>query len=583
MGRLGKLFFVTNIIMIATYGGYHAVLWMYWSFISDTSADLTEVIRMEASKGRQIIKLEHITSTIRYFDNWDTVCAITPAVNEEEFILQNRFEPQSPLSRLADERHFKQSYSMELLFISHETITRTQRYNNIAAFNEKTIYFEPMKSSICIPRGDAYVFKWGQKNYRGYKEPIFYLGKPSLTLIEYLKTHKSWFAFGIDLNGDGKVTHKKIGDYGIKFSNGGYALTEMIGGRDGVLFIDKNGNERPDEVGEFLGSGGDTSNLFSFDANADGVIDENDPEFNRIRIWHDPRIFGALTPSSLSGPIRIPAPKEEYTNLFSGNLLVKEIELRMSPAQTYFAYPNGQSDVVNLNVYDIPDLAGGGNIPDLRTAAMKNPDLHQSAQELSDMELWYVLQNFNAVSEKFDHLLYMWTGTDKIDPSSMGPDVKDARQLEAVIAYTAMPYQRLGTSITAPGKTGARKMESIYQFLKSAMFFNFLLGSDNANTLFINPGFKTDEGKPTIYSDVLRNLGQRAARTKDPDGYMAALVLYVATANNDPLLENLTAAEEVSFRNAVKESKSVHDWEYLKKNYMTLLPCAPCFSAPAAN
>ena len=89
-------------------------------------------------------------------------------------------------------------------------------------------------------------------------------------------------------------------DDGVYFDldNNGFAeRTAWIGGEDGFLALDRNGNGKIDNGGELFGDqvtlkDGSTSSegfeaLAELDENGDGVIDKNDSEFKNLRVWID--------------------------------------------------------------------------------------------------------------------------------------------------------------------------------------------------------------------------------------------------------------------------------------------------------
>lgn len=96
----------------------------------------------------------------------------------------------------------------------------------------------------------------------------------------------------LDLEGDGfDLTEAKDGAEFDIDGNGSTDQTAWVKGDDALLFIDKNGNERPDNGKELLGDQNGAANGFAelarYDENRDGVINKNDPVFRALRLYRD--------------------------------------------------------------------------------------------------------------------------------------------------------------------------------------------------------------------------------------------------------------------------------------------------------
>jgi hypothetical protein len=83
----------------------------------------------------------------------------------------------------------------------------------------------------------------------------------------------------------------------------------IYGAEEAFIWLDRNGNGIVDDGSELFGnftpllSGGIAENGFEalreFDANGDGVIDANDPVWNRLMLWIDRDHNGFTTPDEI--------------------------------------------------------------------------------------------------------------------------------------------------------------------------------------------------------------------------------------------------------------------------------------------
>jgi hypothetical protein len=110
----------------------------------------------------------------------------------------------------------------------------------------------------------------------------------------YLEKFAEWVDEGdpliLDLDGDGIET-AMIGA-GLRFDHDVNLFAEetgWLGGDDGFLVLDGNGNGRVDDGSEFFGGAGLTgaAELAQFDSNGDGIINAADIIWNDLQVWRD--------------------------------------------------------------------------------------------------------------------------------------------------------------------------------------------------------------------------------------------------------------------------------------------------------
>ncbi len=81
--------------------------------------------------------------------------------------------------------------------------------------------------------------------------------------------------------------------------------TSFVSGGTAFLALDRNGNGRFDDGRELFGDQHGAvdgyEELARFDANADGIIDREDPVFDRLRLWHADGRVSALGDHGIAG------------------------------------------------------------------------------------------------------------------------------------------------------------------------------------------------------------------------------------------------------------------------------------------
>ncbi len=129
-------------------------------------------------------------------------------------------------------------------------------------------------------------------------------------------------AIAIDLNGDGIQT---LGiDRGVKFdiTNSGEKLsTGWISNADGFLAFDKDGNGKIDSRAELFGGGVGQgfAKLDSFDSNRDGLVNDRDARFGKLKVWQDKNSNGTTNCNELFSlsDVGIVSLKVAYTSDFT--------------------------------------------------------------------------------------------------------------------------------------------------------------------------------------------------------------------------------------------------------------------------
>jgi hypothetical protein len=105
-------------------------------------------------------------------------------------------------------------------------------------------------------------------------------------------THNLGSPIAFDLNNDGKIGTRAAGSSNFDLNADGIKdQTSWLDSNDGFLVLDRNGNGTIDDGRELFGDQHGADNGFKelakFDENGDGVIDNKDSVFSKLKVWVD--------------------------------------------------------------------------------------------------------------------------------------------------------------------------------------------------------------------------------------------------------------------------------------------------------
>ncbi|WP_156152803.1 MULTISPECIES: calcium-binding protein [Pseudomonas] len=221
----------------------------------------------------------------------------------------------------------------------------------------------------------------------------------------------------LDLDGDGVETVPS--NLGIVFDFDGDGVrtgTGWLGGDDGFLVLDRNGNRQIDNGGELFGvdtikiDGSKAANGFDalsdFDTNSDGIFNIQDDRFGEVLIWNDANQDGLSQQGELKtlsdhGIVAINLTSNSVAQESNGNLIsalgsyvrndgsasyissslpqAANLDLASNPFYRKF------TDTITLDASakSLPDMYGSGAVRDLREATMLNPHLKRALSDYS--------------------------------------------------------------------------------------------------------------------------------------------------------------------------------------------------------
>lgn len=332
----------------------------------------------------------------------------------------------------------------------------------------------------------------------------------------------------IDLDGDGIETID-INNSQVYFDvdNDGFReQTGWISGNDAILAIDRNQNGKIDNQTEMFGSTSTTgfSDLRALDTNSDNIIDSNDTDFGKIRLWQDINENGVTDSGELStlaeaGITSISLLSNQINTLDNNNYITEKAIVRYSDNSIKDLYDvatqyndrytvYGGTYSLDVDVLDLPWLHGYGNCIDLQLAASQNDSLKEL---ISDMA---VMTDANEMYNSFDNLLSKWIGENQTGTN----------------LHSTVLSKLIGLDTSNMSEFQTNNITNAYNELKDKLFVNFFAQTSLADKFEINYDYKTDclLYNDNIYENIVRN-------TADSDVFMASYVIAKMMVDNQSL------------------------------------------------
>ncbi|CAH1208159.1 hypothetical protein PAECIP111893_02849 [Paenibacillus plantiphilus] len=294
----------------------------------------------------------------------------------------------------------------------------------------------------------------------------------------------------LDLDGDGIET-TNVND-SPHFDHDGNEFAERSGWvapDDGLLAMDRNNdgiiNDGTELFGDFtpLSDGTRAANGFAaladLDSNRDGKINAGDARFGELRVWRDLNQDGLSSSDELftMGQLNI---KEISTSNTAVNRTDAQGNLKRAVG-TYAKHDGSVHEVgeymlvrdemnsqakqildVPTDIKLLPNVRGYGNVHSLHQAMIRDAELKKLVAAFTQEK------SITVRSITLDNILYRWTGSAKIDPTSRGGLV-DARKIAAMERLLGKSF--LGTSSNGiPNALAADVLHAAYQQLSESIY-----------------------------------------------------------------------------------------------------------------
>ena len=314
---------------------------------------------------------------------------------------------------------------------------------------------------------------------------------------------------------------------------------------DGLLCMDRNGNETIDNGSELFSSltplpnGQLASNglqaLVALDSNHDGKIDAQDPAYSQMSVWVDSTADGVTQPGELFTltQLGIDSIDLNWTTVNAtdaqgnvqnsvGTFLKADGTTGTIAEYTFWTEPLNVIPKETLPVPDdiaaLPELPGCGSMYNLQQAMVRD-----TSGRLESLVKQFASENDpNVRSGLMDHILFQWTGSENIDPSSRGGSI-DARKLAVLEAFmgeqwsSTVAYQ---SNHSNPNPGASVILDGIYHDMSSGMY-GLLMAETHFKDLFGMINYTVDSNTGYI--------------TEDPESVTAMFDLLKSEVANDPV------------------------------------------------
>ncbi|CCH07014.1 calcium-binding protein [Achromobacter xylosoxidans] len=301
----------------------------------------------------------------------------------------------------------------------------------------------------------------------------------------------------IDLTGNGvNLTQLDENSPYFDLNGDGFARkTGWIGAGTGLLCLDPE-NMGISDISQLFGSNNGIdgfSQLRRFDSNNDGIIDNKDPIFGKLRLWLDTDHNGVSTGSELHtleelgiAAIGLTATAVDLTVAGNkidliGSVMMADGSTRQVADAWFTNSPSLTRPVASVNISDqvklLPQLIAAGSIRDLRSAMMLDPALLQMVSAFQQLG---AETSAEATEAAFTAIMYRWGAVDQVSPNARGIDI-DGRKLAFIEKYLGMPFESASNG-TTPRFRASTDLNSAWSAIYDSMLARMVLQSGLAAT-----------------------------------------------------------------------------------------------------
>ena len=289
----------------------------------------------------------------------------------------------------------------------------------------------------------------------------------------------------LDLDGDGIETTLLAN--GTHFDHDGNQFSEQtawVGKDDGLLVRDVNGNGTIDNGSELFGNNTMLANgnkatdgfaaLADLDSNQDGIINQQDTQFNSLQIWQDNNQDGTTQAGELKSLNQAGIQSLNLSHIISTQLdgngnafkqqgnYTKLDGTSANMVDVWFTQDLSNTVTINMlnvpsNIAALPNIIGSGNVYNLQQAMVRD-----STGTLQNLIVQYGnTTDLTARHNLLDAIIYQWVGVQNVAANSRGDNV-DARQLMAVEAFLGEHYLQGSGTNADPGPVAAKFIQEAY-------------------------------------------------------------------------------------------------------------------------
>jgi Ca2+-binding RTX toxin-like protein len=291
----------------------------------------------------------------------------------------------------------------------------------------------------------------------------------------------------LDLNGDG-LTLTGLSSSKVYFdldANGFAERTAWVGGGDGLLAMDRNGNGIIDDITELFGTtepletatttGFDS--LGALDTNSDGKIDASDDAFSDLRVWVDADGDGLTDAGELKtldelGIASISLQTTTDGNTINGNTVSETATFTKTDNSTGTIgdvwFGNSTYETVDMRpevlpnwLTQLPGMRGYGEVTGLRTAMGLNGFLMQGVANLGVGDGPTDGEMLGSLSGQLGDIVNLWAVPDS--NWAWRGDYVDGQHLAVVENFAGAGFQQASDpNVTNPDQQAGRIIETAW-------------------------------------------------------------------------------------------------------------------------
>jgi RHS repeat-associated protein len=295
----------------------------------------------------------------------------------------------------------------------------------------------------------------------------------------------------LDLDGDG-IELTAVETPTIYFDIDGDGFREATGwvkSDDGLLVFDRNNDGYINDNSELFGNTSTYTNGFealkALNTNGDTLISAADTNFAKLQVWRDLDSDGRSDVNELFtlGELGIKSINLSYTNtsiLNAGNTIKQTSTYELTNGtqrsivdawftthqlNSYYDYRSTFNTpvVFTQEIFNLPNLKGYGNLPDLRIAMAKDGQLLSLVQSFTSTT---TQGDISGASDLIRSILFRWAGVDGVSSTSRGIYV-DAKELGFLEKFIGQNFRNLANS--EPGQNQGSTLNKTFTQLQTAL------------------------------------------------------------------------------------------------------------------
>ena len=344
----------------------------------------------------------------------------------------------------------------------------------------------------------------------------------------------------IDL-GDEGIELKSV-EHGVNFDldNNGFAeKTAWIGGEDGFLALDRNGNEKIDNGGELFGDqvklkNGEKSSsgfdaLKELDEDDNKVIDKDDESFDKLLVWIDANHNGKSEKDELKKLSDLNIVSVSTQNEII-SVVDEETGARIAETSDVKYIKNDVEEITKISEFWFPinssdtqhgDVITSGNVKDIESAISSD----ESGELKTLVDEFTTSRDIKEKRLLVKKILYKLTGAESVASGSRGGNI-DARDLRVVEQFMGREFEGVDGS-SNPNVNAANILKDIYSEIEDIYYY--LVNTYSVSHMYIKMinEYTEDEKVCLNMSLLYYMMDQKIEDGYEVDSFMYDIAVYL--------------------------------------------------------